>query len=72
MATQLEGNPEVGYTISLFVSRKQDAHTVKDGSYDTRSFPAETKELARIELRGADLEALLSDAKEHVDLIRVP
>lgn len=72
MATQLEGNPEVGYTISLIVSRKQDAHTVKDGGYDTRSFPAETKELARIELRGTNLAALLGATKEHVDLIHVP
>lgn len=70
MAT-LEGNPKPSYTISLFVSKVQDAHSVKDGQYDTRTFPKDTRELARIELRGEDLEAMLSDVKEHVGLIRV-
>ncbi|AXH47360.1 hypothetical protein SEA_EDEN_65 [Microbacterium phage Eden] len=58
-----------GYTISLFISKKTPERKEKVG-YDERTFPAETVELARVELRGSDLEALLSDTKEHIDLVR--
>ncbi|UGL61880.1 hypothetical protein SEA_FRANKLIN22_67 [Microbacterium phage Franklin22] len=68
MATA-ETRPPVGYTISLFVSKTTPEHTVKEG-YENRTFPRDTVELARVELRGSDLEALLSDSKEHIDLIR--
>ena len=66
---QLAGNPKPGYTISLFVSRKTEAHDVTEGQYDTRTFPADTRELARVELRGEDLEKLLTKARVHMDQI---
>ena len=71
MAT-LAGSPKPEYTISLFISEKVKAHSVKEGQYDTREFPGKTRELARVELRGEDLAAMLSDTKEHIDLVRVP
>ena len=64
-----------GYTISLFVSKTTPEHTETTSSgyaAQTSTVPRDTVELARIELRGTDLEAMLSDTKEHVDLIRVP
>ncbi|AUG84859.1 hypothetical protein PBI_DISMAS_62 [Microbacterium phage Dismas] len=65
----LEGNPKPGYTVSLFVSKKVEPHSVKEGQYDTREFPGQTVELARVEYRGGELEALLEKAKQAVDLI---
>ncbi|AVR57221.1 hypothetical protein SEA_CHILIPEPPER_60 [Microbacterium phage ChiliPepper] len=63
-----EAKPKAGYTVSLFVSKSTPAYTAKDG-YDTRSFPAETVELARVTYEGGELEALLEKAKKTVDLV---
>ena len=60
--------PDPGYTISLFVSRKVPAHSVKEG-YEKVEFPGETVELGRVELRGSDLQTLLGKTKDHIDLI---
>jgi len=60
--------PPAGYTISLFVSRTTPEHTVKEG-YENRTFPKDTVELGRVELRGGDLETLLAKTKNHIDLI---
>ncbi|QDH92439.1 hypothetical protein SEA_CELAENA_60 [Microbacterium phage Celaena] len=57
-----------GYTVSLFVSKTTPAREEKDG-YNTRSFPAETIELARVSYEGGELEALLEKTKKTVDLI---
>lgn len=60
--------PAAGYTISLFVSRKTPPYSTTEG-YDKVEFPGETVELGRVELRGTDLETLLSKTKDHIDLI---
>lgn len=67
MAT-LSGDPKPGYTVSLFISKKTEPHSIKDGQYDTREFPGQTIELARAEFRGGELEALLEKAKKAIDL----
>ena len=68
MATEVAPVVKPAYTITLFVSKRQPAHTTKVG-YDERTFPAQTTELARIELGGEDLEGLLSDVKETIDIV---
>ncbi|QOP64299.1 hypothetical protein QDW16_gp05 [Microbacterium phage Quenya] len=57
-----------GYVVSLFVSKTTPERTEKDG-YNTRSFPAETVELARVTFEGGELEKLLEKAKKSVDLV---
>jgi hypothetical protein len=69
MGTALSGNPKPTYTISLMVSKKVDPHTVKEGQYDTRAFPGETRELARIDLTGEQLNELLDTARTITGLI---
>ena len=62
----------VGYTISLFVSKTSAERTETTGSgynAETRNFPRETIELARVELRGEDLEKLLTKTRVHIDQI---
>lgn len=59
------------YSIGLYVSQNSAAYTETTG-YEKVEFPGVNRELARVELRGEDLEALLSDTKQHIDLIRVP
>lgn len=49
----LSGDPKPGYTVSLFISKKTEPHSIKEGQYDTREFPGQTIELARAEFRGA-------------------
>ncbi len=58
-----------GYTISLFITRKTEETTKNKGQYNQLTIPGETKELARVELRGDKLETLLKKTKAHVDLI---
>lgn len=68
--TQLTGNTKPGYTISLYVSKKQEAYTEAESQLAIRrDFPAQTTELGRVELSGEDLEKLLTKTRVHIDQI---
>lgn len=61
--------PDPGYTISLHVSRVTEGYTSKDRYGQERTFPRDTVELGRVELRGSDLAVLLAKTKSHIDLV---
>lgn len=68
-----DSKPKPHYTVQVIVTQTVPPHKSESGSgyqRETTIVEREVVELAKFTNRSEDLEALLSDAKQHIDLVR--